>query len=641
VSVSPDRLLHDTHRYRPDIDGLRAVAVLSVLAFHLFPGAARGGFIGVDLFFVISGFLISSILIGDLEQGRPRFLRFYSRRVRRIFPSLLVVLFASWAAGWLFLLTNEYTQLGKHIAGGAGFIANLLYWGEAGYFDSDAGTKPLLHLWSLGVEEQFYLLWPLLLFVIWRMKRFRGRLLLALLSASFALNLATVYRDATAAFYSPFDRFWELLAGAALAYAGTNARATEWWSTKTVAHELSAAAGLALVAIAILRIDRAAVFPGWKALIPVAGAGLVIAAGADAWINRRLLSHRAVVWIGLISYPLYLWHWPLLSFSRIVTSEPSTMTRVAIAFASIVLAALTYWIVELPIRARPPGPRMVMALSVLMLIAGGLGLNTFWRRGHPQRLPAIVQQLADFSYDDTRAYRVHECLLLPDEHEHVLGPNCLDSDPARLSLAEVALWGDSHAAHLYPGLTSIHHDAFRISQVTAAACAPLFDVPGRWESCGDLNAAAFAVIAARKPAIVILGAQWSNYEWSVLPKTIGRLKAAGIGKVVVVGPVPLWENAFPTILARAVLKDRPQFRIPERMTTGFGQDTIEIDRGMRALARNAGAAYESPLAILCNQDGCLTHAGDGDEVQGIITFDTGHLTPAGSRYVVSRFTHVE
>ena len=612
------------------------MAVLAVLGFHLFPGVVRGGFVGVDIFFVISGFLISSILIADLQNDRPLFLRFYARRIRRIFPALLVVLFASWAAGWLFLLTNEYTQLGKHIAGGAGFVANLLYWGEAGYFDSDAAAKPLLHLWSLGVEEQFYLLWPLLLFVIWKAKRFRGRLLLALAAASFILNLVTVHRDATAAFYSPFDRFWELLAGAALAYAGVHARFAAWWEKQTDAHDLTAVAGLALIAVALVRLDRAAVFPGWKALIPVAGATLLIAAGSHAWINRRLLSHRAAVSIGLISYPLYLWHWPLLSFSRIVSGEPSLGTRVIIAVASVLLAALTYRIVELPIRARRPGPLMVTALAALMLVASGAGLTTFWRRGFPQRLPEPVRQLADFSYDETRDYRVHDCLLLPDQHEHILGAGCLDSDSAKPN--EIALWGDSHAAHLYPGLAAVYHSAFRISQVTAAACPPILDVPGRWESCSALNAAAFQTIAGRKPAIVVLGAQWINYEWSALPKTIDRLKAAGVGKVIVVGPVPLWEEPFPTILARVVLKDRPRFRIPERTMTGFIQRTMGIDREMAQLAAKAGASYESPIGILCNQDGCLTRA--GDDIQSIITFDAGHLTPAGSRYLASRFTNI-
>ena len=341
VNAESGRVLHDTRRYRPDIDGLRALAVLAVMGFHLFPALAHGGFVGVDIFFVISGFLISSVLLDDLAAGRPRFARFYSHRVRRIFPSLVVVLLASWAAGWVWLLPHDFAQLGKHIGGGAAFIANLLYWGEAGYFDRESVAKPLLHLWSLGVEEQFYLLWPLLLLIIWKARRFRIGIFALLFFGSFALSLVTVQHDATAAFYSPIDRFWELMAGGALAYAARDVRADAWWRTQTLVRHLCSVIGTTLIAIAIVRFDKAAVFPGWKVLLPVVGAALIIAAGPQAWLNRHVYSRRAAVWVGLISYPLYLWHWPLLSFSRLINGDPSTPIRIAIAAASIVLAALT------------------------------------------------------------------------------------------------------------------------------------------------------------------------------------------------------------------------------------------------------------------------------------------------------------
>lgn len=208
-----------THpKYRPDIDGLRAIAVLSVVAFHAFPNYLKGGFIGVDIFFVISGFLISTIIFENLDKGTFSFSEFYARRIKRIFPSLLLVLVTSYTFGWFVLLSDEYTQLGKHIAAGAGFVSNFALWSESGYFDNSTDTKPLLHLWSLGIEEQFYIIWPPLLYVAWKRKFNLLTLVILVAFISFLLNLKGVKHDSTATFYAPQTRFWELLCGNILAW---------------------------------------------------------------------------------------------------------------------------------------------------------------------------------------------------------------------------------------------------------------------------------------------------------------------------------------------------------------------------------------------------------------------------------------
>ena len=210
----------DHPKYRPDIDGLRAIAVLSVVGFHAAPGRIPAGFIGVDIFFVISGYLITSIILKGLEAGTFNFAEFYGRRVKRIFPALLIVLLASLAIGYFILLDDQFKELGKHIAGGAGFVSNLVLWGESGYFDNAADFKPLLHLWSLGIEEQFYIVWPFLLWLAWKQRFNYLPVLLVIAFASFALNIYTVSSDPVAAFYSPLTRFWELLVGSILAYIG-------------------------------------------------------------------------------------------------------------------------------------------------------------------------------------------------------------------------------------------------------------------------------------------------------------------------------------------------------------------------------------------------------------------------------------
>lgn len=313
---------HLTHpKYRPDIDGLRAIAILSVVGFHAFPFWVKGGFIGVDIFFVISGYLISTIIFGSLERNSFSFVDFYSRRIRRIFPALLLVLIACFAFGWFVLLANEYKQLGKHIAGGAGFVSNFLFWHESGYFDNAAETKPLLHLWSLGVEEQFYIIWPLLLWLTWKKLNLLS-ITVAVALISFTLNIVNVNGGhAEAAFYSPQTRFWELMAGSILAYLtlhkmqvlekfklrlysriGDHNPAFAPETRNIIFSNMQSMFGVVLIAIGVLVITKERHFPGWWALLPTLGALLIISAGAQAWFNRVILSSRVLVWFGLISF---------------------------------------------------------------------------------------------------------------------------------------------------------------------------------------------------------------------------------------------------------------------------------------------------------------------------------------------------
>lgn len=306
-------------KYRPDIDGLRAIAVLSVVIFHAFPSWIQGGFIGVDIFFVISGFLISTIIFENLDKGTYSFTEFYTRRIKRIFPALILILMASYAFGWIMLFADEFKQLGKHIAGGAGFVSNFVLWKEIGYFDNSAETKPLLHLWSLGIEEQFYIIWPILLWLAWKCKFNLLLVTVAVASISFWLNLQGINQDSLAAFYSPQNRFWELLCGSLLGWLVLNYN-NFFLSLSSRFQSIISFIGFFLLIYGFWYINKNLSFPGTWALIPTLGAVLIIAAGPQAWINRKILSHPIMVWFGLISFPLYLWHWPLLSFMRIVES---------------------------------------------------------------------------------------------------------------------------------------------------------------------------------------------------------------------------------------------------------------------------------------------------------------------------------
>ena len=369
--------LRPSLEYRADIDGLRAVAVLPVVAFHAFPESMTGGFIGVDVFFVISGFLISSLILNGLDHGTFSFRDFFARRILRIIPGLLVVLIASMFVGWWVLFPDEYAHLGKHVAAGTGFVSNLVLWSEAGYFDSSALTKPLLHLWSLGIEEQFYLVWPLVLWLAWH---HIPRLLLSL-TVVFALasyHLSTVQGNQAAAFFNPVNRFWELWVGSALALLlrRDNSSWTTFllfrqspWMRRAFANILSVC-GCVILAWGFWHIDEHMLFPGPWALVPALSTVLIIAAGPHAWVNRVVLSRSLLVWFGLISFALYLWHWPILTLARVVSFDPlSSIVRMVLVVLSVLLAWATYVFVERPVR------RTKRTRLHTLLLAGMLGLT--------------------------------------------------------------------------------------------------------------------------------------------------------------------------------------------------------------------------------------------------------------------------
>ena len=643
---------HQYHRgYRPDIDGLRAVAVTAVVVFHAFPELLPGGFVGVDVFFVISGFLITTIILEGIDAGTFRFRDFYARRVRRIFPALGLVLAASLGLGWRLLLPEELEQLGRHVAAGAGFVSNIVLWMEAGYFDTESELKPLMHLWSLGIEEQYYLLFPPLLWLAWRRGMSLLAVMLVVLAVSLAANLATTPNDPTTAFFLPHTRFWELMAGGVLAhYCHYGWHHVDDWlrrigpSTTRRMHGLApeglAVLGLGTISFAILVIDQGSQFPGWWAMAPVIGTCLVILAGPHAALNSWLLANPVARAVGLVSYPLYLWHWPLLTFLRLSSTEPPAATaRLLVIALAIGLAWLTYVMIERPLRSHRPGRQMVATLTGMIAAAGCLGLAVMASDGLPKRLPEEIRAIANFRYDYRHDARVGTCWLNRDHAADAFAPECTDPEAAGQATRLLVVWGDSHAARLYPGLRSEHGAGWRIAQLTRDSCPPV--VEAGYPTCAASNALLLAQIGRLRPRAVVLFSNWrvhldrldpSDAFAARLVATIRAIRASGVETLLLLGPAPAWKGHLPKLLFESWQKNRAERSIPARTTGGLIDGIFDVDRFLRNLvAAEDGVRYVSVLDALCNREGCMTYVFDDPLL--LTTWDRGHLTTSGARFL--------
>ncbi len=638
--------------YRPDIDGLRGIAVLLVVAFHSGVRRLSGGFVGVDIFFVISGFLISSIIFRGLDQGNFRFSDFYARRIRRIFPALIIVLLSSWAIGWFVLTSGEYRQMGQHLQGG-GFVSNILLWRESGYFDRAAGYKPLLHLWSLGIEEQYYLLWPLTVFLLWKTRiRVLGLILLFLIS--FGLNLSNIGPHPAATFYQPQTRFWELLIGGIAAYVHSYKKAQvdavlgrmlfvdSSPNGISALQNIKASLGLLLVVIAVGWINEGTAFPGVWALLPTMGAFLIISAGPEARINRWILANRILVFVGLISYPLYLWHWPLLAFQRLTEiGAPGPWSRFGAVILACLLSCLTYYFVERTFRKRTNIVGQGMGVPVLvsgMLVICGLGALSVYTKGLPARFSDNVRLLA--TYEDSvhvTGWRADRCYLNPEQDFRSFDSECADLTPGDRPL--VFLWGDSHAADIYPGIHSLQSKYFfRLAQYNASGCPPILHyMQISRPYCQEINDWVLARIKDLRPTIVVLASQF----WAIDPadtdsgirQTIKALKAAGIQQIIIVGPTPQWEDQLPKLLFR-YFRTGFHRKVPDRIAEGLDVGFFEADRELKEQAATNGVIYLSPTSVLCEHGACLTLVSENGKTD-LIAFDEHHLTLTGSQYIAS------
>jgi peptidoglycan/LPS O-acetylase OafA/YrhL len=566
---------------------------------------------------VISGFLITGIIVRELDQQRFSLVGFYNRRIRRIFPALIVVLCVTLVLGWLWMLPAAYAQLSADVFASAAFFSNIALLLQSGYFDIESGKKPLLHLWSLGIEEQFYLFWPLILMLVARLRLSILAAASVIAVASFVLNAALIDSNPVATFYLPFTRAWELLTGAVLACSWNQVSQT------FAASNRRASIGLVLIATTAGVLDTKRAFPGWWAVLPVAGAALLLSA-PSAWFCRTLLASRPLVSIGLISYPLYLWRWPLLVFFGIIKFGPLTLVeRELILGLSAPLAWLTYRLVESPFRFGRPSPLKLASLCagmVLIAVAGGIVVQG---RGFDFRLPPEIRAMADVPTQSSQ-WRIHECLI-DLSHEMSFADSCVDRNRRPL----VFVWGDSTAGALLPGLRKAQQVRnFGIAQFTSSSCIPALnaDIAGT-PNCRAINDKILARAREINPDIVLLEGPSDRYLDNVA-ETVAALKKETNARVVVLGPVPTWRRGLPNEVLR-------HFMLHHRLIAERSSDAVSSnwpDAILRARLVPLGAEYISVWDAMCNADGCLTRIGDA--ASDISASDQVHLTEKGSVFLV-------
>ena len=652
--------------YRPDIDGLRAVAILLVIIFHAFPKFLRGGFIGVDIFFVISGYLITSIILKNQSQNNFSLLDFYSRRIKRIFPALIVVLTFCLVAGWYVLLGNEYELLGKHIAAGSIYISNFVLQSEAGYFDTDSELKPLLHLWSLAIEEQFYLAFPLLLIVG---KRFQISPLLIIstcLGVSFLTNVIQIHDKPTEVFFFPTSRAWELLIGSLIAYLSIYSIGKN--QAEKFANPLSWLGVILIFSAWILLDSKKILFPSWWALLPTLGAACLIFAGETAWFNRKILASKIAIFIGLISYPLYLWHWVLLSFLKTTEVEKlSSMLKISVLIISVILAWLTYFFVEKNIRFQKS--RFVsLGLLLCLLLIGSAGYVVKLNEGYPNHHKLAVNWIEGELGSDPfvkKGLRSQEACV--NKYKNILGRDisggkladygfCLLQNNEKAPTA--LLLGDSHANHLYSGLvTNTELTKGNLLNLGRGACHPFVDLSFQEDKCKQLVKAALdmAISTPSIENVILTSHVFKQKDLPALKKLFGSQAVTendfydGIQngmrktfqqllsankKVIYVLDTPALQFSPGLCIARPWRLSGESFKSPCAISRNLVDDTRKkyLDVVTQVLKEFPSIEVLDPMPALCDNEYCWAI-----KDKKLLYRDGGHLSEVGAIHVGEYF----
>jgi peptidoglycan/LPS O-acetylase OafA/YrhL len=647
--------------FREDINGLRALAVLGVVAFHADRALVPGGFAGVDVFFVISGFLISRIILSECAVGHFSLATFYAKRVKRILPALLVVVSAVWVVGWLRAAPIQFRDIGGGLLGNSYFTVN--FWlmrlaGVGGYFGADSSAKPLLHLWSLSIEEQFYLVWAVALLAVSKVNnRLLPFFIVGIFVVSFAYCVVLTPIDPIGAFYLPWTRAWELALGALLAYREVFLLRQWPYPSRRVA-DIGAALGVLLIFGGYLYLSESEPFPGWRAAIPTAGCALVIA-HPRSLAGEVVLGNRFAAFFGLISYPLYLWHWPLFAFAHIWPGVlPTSGVMFALASVAIALAAVTYRLIEAPaaalFRHRPYA--VALALVAGLALTGLVGRVTYDAKGFPGRFPPLVTRIFDYDVNGAQGSRLMQCFYQRDDlayslaEERERAKRFFESNrcgiPEDATKPTILVVGDSHAAHLFAGLTQAFGGVANILTLSSVFCVPLVEHVAMDEGvagtprCRAINDYVFERIREIKPDVLLVAGYFAQYDHEANWRYPGFLDALvagaktlhrdGMRSIVIAGEVPTWAPWLPILVGRDLLETG---EAPTFSRVGVRPDALETDKALAAKNWGEGVVYVSQAVNLCGSDGCRRLVGP-NLPEDLLAVDYGHYSINGSIFAV-------
>ena len=610
--------MHPASEHRRDIDWLRAVAVITVIGFHFELPGFRGGFVGVDIFFVISGLLIGRIIQSEMTAGTFSFLAFYERRIRRLIPALYVMLVVVSLLGSYVLFGSERSDFLRSILCVATFTSNIVFWSQSGYFDRASAEKPLLHTWSLGIEEQFYILLPLILWLLFRIQNIivRRACIAALAICSLIVSQWLLSRDAAAAYFLIHSRAWELLAGVMLAWLPV--MRLGW-----IAHVLRVA-GLTLILIAVLSYTPRSAFPGLNALLPVAGAVLFLSGGATS------LRARPVELIGQMSYSLYLWHWPIFTLAKLssVAQTVEGIEKLVLLGLLATLASASYFLVERPARYIPMSRKLVFASAVaataLLIVVGTIGPRMIDMGVSDSRIARLQKYEALTGMERPRSCFAEDWA----SNRH---PECFSYNEEK----QVALvWGDSLADHYVHGLKGAAPEDVALLQANAAGCFPTFHaIFKQYEFCDGLADRVRDFASAHRPSLLIISADWVGYTRragtaAIIANLKKTIAAAGV-PVVLIGPSIQFKGRLPSILMRSYALGRPSPSSTDVMIA----DLTDLDHEMKsAFANVESVTYVSVLDAVCSKQVCPLLV----ENDAPLTWDHGHLTDEGSNHAVGK-----
>ncbi|MDQ3523674.1 MAG: acyltransferase [Chloroflexota bacterium] len=623
--------------YRREIDGLRALAVLPVILFHAGFETFSGGFVGVDVFFVISGYLITTIILAELAQGKFSLVNFYERRARRILPALFLVMLVCIPLAWFWLLPSDMKGFYQSLVAVSVFASNILFWRESGYFDTAAELKPLLHTWSLAVEEQYYVLFPLFLMLTWRFgKRWTLVLLATVGFTSLAMAQWASIAKPAAAFYLLPTRGWELSVGAFAAFYLSSVKRGEFGKGL---REFGACLGLTLILYSVFAYSEDTPFPGLYALVPTIGTVLIILFATQQTRIGKFVGNRVFVGIGLISYSAYLWHYPLFAFARNRSpSELSGLFFAILSIASLVLAYLSWRYVEGPFRNKVKFSRIhifnLAFVASMFFISLGLFGSTY--DGIEPLLDENPPQLISYNtYNFKDIYRQGDCFLNAEQSFEEFKPECLSPRPEK----SILIWGDSHAAALSFGFRNKYSN---VIQYTAGGCPPLLGVSVSWRPmCEGINNFIAEQVKQHKPSEILLHANWLLYEEQKplvsIKNTIDYIRVhSPHSRITIVGGVPQYRPSLPSLMMSKGLRLDNGIYLESHSYRNLSR----LDREFIVFSQEHGTEFFSALSAFCDGNNCQVTS----EYDGVImptAWDYGHLTTAGSVFLMSRFRQLQ